>query len=424
MEQAGPAPRQNGNFKLLTKWSRSPVLSRWAIVNHFRRHAAALAPATRFPALKAFLPQNIWPWVRDYLKYAFTPRYRFPVYPQGNTGIYRLAPAPGQTAITIGIAGDWATGTFEAQTIADRMASRRDGAQGPDLTIHLGDVYYVGDAEEVAENCLGKAGHRYAGVLWPHGTQGSFALNGNHEMYANGGPYFTAFLPSLGLPSGSGQAASYFCLETDWWRILALDTGYNSVGIPILSLIPGINRISAVGGDCHLEDSILRWLRETVRPREHPKATLLLSHHPYYTAFSEQAVIKPAQQLKEFFQDQDVVWMWGHEHRLAIYAKYDAGAGLSAYGRCAGHGGMPVEMGSPNPKKAPLLFYDARTHRLDDGSEVGENGFVLLHLEGPTLRLDYRDIADTQLLVEQFTAQGNGAIEHTLLANPGILRSP
>jgi len=31
-----------------------------------------------------------------------------------------------------------------------------------------------------------------------------------------------------------GQHASYFCLENEHWRIIALDTGYRSIGIPVL----------------------------------------------------------------------------------------------------------------------------------------------------------------------------------------------
>ncbi len=258
-------------------------------------------------------------------------------------------------------------------------------------------------------------------------ARGSFALNGNHEMYANGGPYFTTFLSSLGMPAGPpgpGQQASFFCLETDAWRIIAIDTGYNCVGVPILSLIPGINSIPAVGGDCHLEKATLDWLRGTVQPKTKPKATLLLSHHQYYAAFNESAYTKPAKQLVEFFGGQDVLWIWGHEHRLGIYDKFSTAGGISAYGRCLGHSGMPVDLGTPDPKKAPLLLYDPRQHTLDDGSAVGENGFVNLSIEGAVLTLDYRDITNTQLLVESFTADGAGGFRRAVVNDPGILKPP
>jgi hypothetical protein len=90
-------------------------------------------------------------------------------------------------------------------------------------------------------------------VTWPIGQKGSFGLNGNHEMYANGVAYFDMFLPRLGLRTGpcgmSGQQTSFFCLENDYWRIIAVDTGYNSTGVPILAHLPFINRIPFIGGD-------------------------------------------------------------------------------------------------------------------------------------------------------------------------------
>jgi hypothetical protein len=387
-------------------------------MNHFARRVDQLSATTNFPKLKAFLPQNFIPWLASYLKYAFTRRYPFPDYTKTtNTGIYRLAPAIPGAVIKLAIAGDWGTGTKEAETIAGHMKD-----ESPDLTIHLGDVYYVGDAPEIDENCFGKSTDNFKGVKWPHGARGSFALNGNHEMYANGKPYFTKFLDSLGMPARMpGQIASFFCLETDSWRIIALDTGYNSVGVPILSLIPGINHIPAIGGDCHLESALITWLRETVRPAGDPKATLLLSHHQYCTAFSDNAYSKPAEQLSEFFRGQDVVWIWGHEHRLGIYEKFSALGGVSAYGRSVGHSGMPVLLETPDPQKAPIELYDSRSHALDDGSQVGENGYVILSIAGAVLTLDYRDLSNAQLLAESFTAGAGGALTRAIIKNPGIL---
>jgi hypothetical protein len=75
------------------------------------------------------------------------------------------------------------------------------------------------------------------------------------------------------------------------------------------------------------------------------RATIQLSHHNYFsnydTAYPRQAV-----QLKEFFAEHPVLWFWGHEHRLMIYKEYRVGGGISAFGRCIGHGGMPIELPS------------------------------------------------------------------------------
>jgi hypothetical protein len=216
--------------------------------------------------------------------------------------------------------------------------------------------------------------------------------------------------------------ASYFSLETSRWRILAIDTGYNSVGIPLLSQIPGINTIPAIGGDCHLERALIDWLRNVVKPHENVKATLILSHHQYFTAFKDNAYTKPARQLLEFFQGQEVVWIWGHEHRLGVYGKFSKDGGITAFGRCLGHGGMPADLGTPDPSKAPLTFYDPRSHKLDDGTAVGQNGFVVATIKDDTLALDYRDIDNTQLLTETFQATSTGALAYAFTDPSGILK--
>ena len=45
----------------------------------------------------------------------------------------------------------------------------------------VGDIYYVGDEPEIKSNCLGIAPEGVKqGVTWPHGSIGSFAVQGNH----------------------------------------------------------------------------------------------------------------------------------------------------------------------------------------------------------------------------------------------------
>src|SRR5437667_2889927 len=158
-----PSSGRRRQSKNLLKLSRSPIVGRLAVVNHFKRAVDTLAPTTKFPRAKALLSSNIWPWIRNYLKYVFERKYPFPSYHAGkNTGVYRITPPPGSDTIRMGIAGDWATGTDESHRIADLIQSA-----SPNFTIHLGDVYYVGDTEEIEQNCLGESHHGYDGVKWP-----------------------------------------------------------------------------------------------------------------------------------------------------------------------------------------------------------------------------------------------------------------
>jgi len=396
-------------------------LKRSAFHSHFRQRVDVLADSSRFPRLSAFLPQNVVPWVVKYLQYAFRRKHPFLSYPpSGERGVYRMAGAGDPRGVKVSIAGDWGTGTEEASVVADAMMKF-----DPDYTIHLGDVYYVADLSEIRENCMGQPREGYQGVTWPKGKLGSFTMNGNHEMYANGDAYFDYFIGSLGIPGSQDgrQLTSYFCLQNETWRILCLDTGYNSVGKPVLGQIPILNKIPWIGANCRLEDAMMEWLRTTVKLKEEPRATILLTHQQYFSAF-EEAYTKPASQLMEFFAGQDVIWIWGHEHRWAIYDRFADGA-FSAYGRCVGHGGMPIEFADPKRKAAPALqYYDRRVYKSYGDRNVGFNGFLNLSIQGNTATLDHRDVNNTSILVETF-AVSEGRISHRFdKADPELSKGP
>src|SRR5260370_41021251 len=110
-------------------------------------------------------------WLWEWLRNLFKPTRALPPLPSGNTGVYPLPDAP----CTVGLAGDWGSGTADAYAVGDALGRLR-----PDVTIHLGDVYYAGRSDEftdffLPENC------------WPRGPRGTYVLNGNHEMYSGGG---------------------------------------------------------------------------------------------------------------------------------------------------------------------------------------------------------------------------------------------
>ena len=219
----------------LAKSSNIPLLGRTNLVASMQSVAAKVAPpptVPKFPLMVAFESGNLWPWITNYLKTSFTGKFKpYPSYPasNGDIGIYPLKAKDGGNVIKVSIVGDWGTGTYESWKAAESMASFV-----PDYTIHLGDVYYVGDQQEVNENFLGLPGGTYTPVQFPTGKVGTFALIGNHEMYGGGGPYFSTILPYCETGTGTTQQASFFCLESPEWRIIGIDTGYNSVGTFIL----------------------------------------------------------------------------------------------------------------------------------------------------------------------------------------------
>ena len=350
-------------------------------------------PTSRYPLLAAFASSQTWKWVFEYLKHRLGRRHPFQTYSGTDTGIYPLQGDGGE--VRIALAGDWGTGTDEAAMVAEQME-----AFAPHYTVHVGDVYYVGDGDEVAENFLGQpmAGSHFTPVGWPRGSRGSFSLLGNHEMFARGIAYFTRILPALGLAGDdAGQQASFFCLENEFWRIIAVDTSYNSVGWPFFEFLskPG----------CALPKALMDWLEQTVKPDPNdPRGIILLSHHQYFSAF-EDWFPKPASQLSAFFK-RPVLWFWGHEHRMTLYDRFSVKDSLIAYGRCIGHGGMPVDL-PPDPPphpECPVLFIDKRLYANDEKLRIGMNGFARLAFRSEHLQVDYVDLHGTTIYSETWRA--------------------
>lgn len=428
------APRNPGKKRRTKRTVRDlAVYQRSAALANLRRAAEAASPPN-FPPASIFSPWALWGWAKTYLPLALEKKHAFPSDTGPGRGLYDLRgddlrgkdlpnddlrgdgvsperAAAGQATagtVRVSLAGDWGSGTAEAQAVAEHLKAFQ-----PHFTIHLGDVYPVGDARSVNENCLGVRNpkNNYDPVHWPMGSRGSLALNGNHEMFANGSGYFDVLLPAMGLvgadgkASGqaSGQATSFFCLQNDDWQIIGLDTGYNSGGVPILSGIPWVNRIPGICGDCRLETSVVDWITNVVEPDRGQRGLILLSHHQNYSGF-EDTYRKPAEQLWEAGVRRPVLWFWGHEHRLAGYDVYGT-CGLKSYGRCIGHGGMPVERERPTHDPAPV-FYDYRAAT----NGFGVNGFVNLTFQGRELVADYLDMDGTEVLREKFIAAQDGVV--------------
>jgi hypothetical protein len=352
--------------------------------NHLRTQRSQYKEKPKPNPFRKYLSTVIWGWIYYYIKSRFGCKAGYTSYTETSNGIFQIGPGPGQDQIVLGIAGDWATDTSEAVQIADRIKSF-----DPDITIHIGDTYFVGAPSEIRSNFLGE------NPLWHRGKNGSLALLGNHEMYAQGKSYFRDLLPALNIRDRFGtswkQQAAYFCLETDHWRILGLDTGYNSIGIPGLELTgwfpPG----------CRFPKKMMTWLNKI--DFKDDKGVLVFTHHQYITAFDENEFIKPAKQLSDALgTEREVIWIWGHEHKFAAYHKVKVKDGVTAFGRCIGHGGTPVEIKSPKFQKKKsnygydrLMLVDDRLRTTLDGVELGYNGFAMIGIQGEKLTVSYHD---------------------------------
>jgi hypothetical protein len=346
--------------------------------------------------MKDFLTNNIIAW----FVHNWHIRKRAD-YPAPGASIHPLVnSAGGAYPVNICIAADWATATPQADYIGKKIAQL-----SPDYTIHLGDTYYSGAEDELVDN-FGKGGPSDPDGLWPRGSCGSFALLGNHEMFSSGGCFLNMIADParrFGVAPGpnqfAGQPAPFFCLLSERWTILALDTGYDSLQTRwykrFFSLHP--NNVDLV-----IPDQQLEWLRANPHIFRPDKGIVLLAHHQYITAFGDESEFPgPAAQMKEFLGNREVLWLWGHEHRFSMYNRYASpdGKHITAYGRCIGNGSMVdehLEIRKLDPAKAlsrGLELYDFRvadTFHFDDKPlGIGYNGFAQLTVRADSLEITY-----------------------------------
>jgi hypothetical protein len=337
-----------------------------------------------------FFRHAIWKWAKEYLRHIFQSRRPLASYPIDHTGIYRLP-----DEVLVALASDWGTGTDSAYKVADQITEA-----DPDVTIHLGDVYYSGTEEEYRSYFM-------APGCWPRGklkpadeaaAAGTYVLNANHEMYSGGRGYFDVALPGL------QQEASYFCLENDHWRIIAVDTGYHCTR--------GLKKILGFifGDKTRLDPATVAWLdRVILQDQADRRPIILLSHHQWFSAFDDRDYPTIGEQLQPYL-DRVALWFWGHEHRLAGYTAF-APKGTKVRARCIGHGGMPIELGWTRQKMPAAVFSDQRQAPLSpDGAKIGFCGFALLEFNAGQLVITYVDENGVALVRETWSKQ-NGSLE-------------
>lgn len=276
----------------------------------------------------------------------------------------------------VAFVADWATGTALAKNVM-----RNIGDQGPDVVIHLGDVYYSGTKDEMRDHFL-----TIVREYLPAETA-VFNLAGNHDLYAGGEGYYW-LLDEL------GQPASYFCLRNEHWQILAIGAP-PEIGDPMASQtkVPPIDPKEA------------EWHRHKIDTADGRK-TVMLSHYQLFTASGNIArtldnrpmAVNPV--LYEEFENhlgEIDAWLWGHEHNLAAFDPY---VGLER-GRCIGSGAMPVallwkpyetldNLALPDGvDAAPVMNPELR---LGDDGDHYNHAFAVLELDGEAGSMIYYEV--------------------------------
>lgn len=342
--------------------------------------------------MKDFLTNNWFAWAIH--GWHIGKRFDYPTI--ASLSIHRLRGHKGDGyPVSLAITGDWASATPQAQFVGDCM-----GKLSPDYTIHLGDTYYAGTAAELADN-FGDGGAADPTGIWPRGAVGSLCLSGNHDMFSSGDAYLAMIRDhtrQFGERGGAGQELPFFCLLSEHWSIIGLDTGWDCLQTAwykrIFNLHPNNMQLN-------LPDLLLQWLEANPEILDPKRGIVLLSHHQYATAFNdENEFTNPAKQLKKFLGDREVIWVWGHEHRFSVYGKYQLSPEhITCYGRCVGNGGM-VDEHLPNrtldPAKAVSRKFELTDTRVADTFhfdkkeiEVGYNGYLQMEIDGRALRMTY-----------------------------------
>ena len=225
------------------------------------------------------------------------------------TWIQKLNPYEWQTApavpdqlpnsLRVGILGDWGSGLYGARPCAESI---QNDPKDYGLLLHLGDVYYSGTKDEVANRFL---------KFWPDKPNAiSRACNSNHEMYTGGRAYFKQTLVKF------NQPASYFALQNDHWLLVGLDSAY-------------------VEGK--LANDQVAWLKGLI-DKAGSRRVMLFTHHQLFS-WVDKPKANLQTQLGELLVGKNIFsWIWGHEHRCMLFDQHSA---WGVHARCIGHSGYP-----------------------------------------------------------------------------------
>lgn len=278
---------------------------------------------------------------------------------------------------TIGIVADWATGEPSALEVLRQMKTHN-----PNVAIHLGDIYYAGTEFEV-ENYFYQP---WKNILELE-TSGriSFALPGNHDLYAGGKPFYDLLDKLQVLNKLNDRMASYFCLRNKYWQFIGLDTALH-------------DRLGA--GPTYLEPDELKWLKDKIENNGDRK-TVLLSHHQLFSANDQwkDNEFNPEllRQLDPVLEKVDL-WLWGHEHDLVIFEPFLK----LKRGRCIGGSAFPVGNYEMPATVKNLNVKFNKTVALSKGKVFFQHCYTMIKLNGENATVSYYEDRDGgRLLFEE-----------------------
>jgi hypothetical protein len=303
------------------------------------------------------------------------------------------------------LVGDWGSGNHHAHNVAKLMAQEvADALQMARAVhvIHLGDVYFAGEAEEYRRNVL-------ADGWWPVTNDqadkgaGSWSLAGNHDLYGGAEGYFTVLLAEARFRlqrSADDSPTSWFRLRLPSWDVIGLDSSWNDD--PFERGQTGL-----------LEDPqatrVAQWIDEDpLDASGAPRKRLLLTHHQFLTVYDHRLsdVLRRDEPPPMHTKLSDVLdsgaitaWIWGHEHRCMAFEHAKV-----PFPRCLGHGGQLLQAHAPGTQPAPPGTWEETASFRDAGHTWGAFGFAVLDIEGADIDVRYAlDGQQPTVATEKFT---------------------
>jgi len=282
--------------------------------------------------------------------------------------------SPSGDTIKIAVIGDWGTGPWTDGSIDCPALEVINQVKtlAPDYTIHLGDVYYAGtsgsfDSDEELSNFVNS---------WVSGSQGSFMLNSNHEMYSGAQGFFGKGLKAE--PFAQQQNTSYFAIQSEKWIIIALDTAYYDTSDLFMN--------GALTDDNQI--NFIKSLNTT------GKTVIVMTHHNPTNVDGTGTIGLPLwNQVISALGKPPEFWYWGHVHNAMVYSDNSFPAQNGVKARCAGHAAIPFGLAyglqNPDGSNKPSVEYYAHellssVYENTDAQQANRvlNGFAMLTL-GP-----------------------------------------
>ncbi|MGB8192434.1 MAG: metallophosphoesterase [Chitinophagaceae bacterium] len=291
-----------------------------------------------------------------------------------------------QSTLTIAVMGDWGTGPWAdgSNSSPSVLVGNAIKSLTPDITLHLGDVYYAGLAGEETDRLF---------ASFPAGSQYSFTLNSNHEMYDGATGYFGTALTNA--PFLTQKNTSYFVINYADWVLIALDSAYYDTSFFVMQ-----------GGLDAVQQSFVQNLNIPAT-----KKVIMFTHHTALTTDGtavnnasdpNNLLLAVYTALNKRYPD---FWYYGHTHNGIVYndnsatKNYTTAFNLHPQIRCMGHGAIPFGNGYDlyGNGGTPIDTVDYYAHTPMPSPNTRQtkrvlNGFALLTLSNGSITEDVYEV--------------------------------